>query len=155
MRLVKFLSFSAAHYLENYDGKCANLHGHTWMVQVKIDWDTFYSFAHNVNNGMLVDFSLIKDRIINRFDHTTLNDVIKINPTAENLSAIMCLDLMLSIRFDVNTIIIVRLFESATSYIEINNTQAIYWLDVPIKDAEKSSDKIKILTKFMGEKIWK
>ena len=72
--------FSAAHYVENYEGKCANLHGHTWVVEIVLSGETLV-------NGMLVDFGVAKellDAILP--DHTSLNDRYDFNPTAENLA---------------------------------------------------------------------
>jgi 6-pyruvoyltetrahydropterin/6-carboxytetrahydropterin synthase len=80
--------FSAAHVLCGYPGDCANLHGHTWAVEVKV-------FGHNLNElGMLVDFKDIKKQlaaIVDQFDHSYLNDLpgfdeAGLNPTAENIA---------------------------------------------------------------------
>jgi len=74
--------FSAAHRLiEPYQGKCNQLHGHTWKVEVvmkssKLD-----------NCGMVVDFKEIKN-IVDSFDHRYLNDFIS-QPTAENIAKIL------------------------------------------------------------------
>lgn len=72
--------FDAAHYLPNYKGKCANIHGHTYRVIVEISGIT--------KNGMLVDFTILKKEIksvIDQLDHTLLNAVIKY-PSAENIA---------------------------------------------------------------------
>jgi len=79
-RLTVIRHFDAAHYLENYDGKCANLHGHTWQVEVVLSGDA-------LQNGMLVDFTVVKRRLDALLpDHTSLNDRYDFNPTAENLA---------------------------------------------------------------------
>ena len=79
----KKMEFAAAHRLPNYDGKCANFHGHTWEVEVTISGEI------SEVTGMVVDFSLVKkilEPIIEEhFDHHTLNDTID-NPTAENIA---------------------------------------------------------------------
>ncbi|MBO8167587.1 MAG: 6-carboxytetrahydropterin synthase QueD [Thermoanaerobacteraceae bacterium] len=79
-------SFDAAHLLKNYQGKCANLHGHTWSVEVGVRGDKLNS------QGMLVDFrhlkSLVND-LIKRYDHVYLNEMPEFseqNPTAENIA---------------------------------------------------------------------
>ena len=74
--------FSAAHYLPLYDGKCKNMHGHNWKVEVtvkSIDLPT---------NGMLIDFRELKSMIDPLLpDHEVINDTLKMeNPTAENLA---------------------------------------------------------------------
>jgi len=56
--------FDAAHRLSNYDGKCCQLHGHRWEVEVGL-------WGDNLHNGMLVDFSMVK-RAIDTFDHSTI-----------------------------------------------------------------------------------
>lgn len=70
--------FDSCHKLEDYDGKCANLHGHRWEVEVVIITPT-------LQNGMVVDFGDIK-KVIDRLDHGYLNDLVDFNPTAENIS---------------------------------------------------------------------
>ncbi len=74
-------SFSAAHFLPNYHGKCENLHGHNWKVEVALS-------SSKLENGMVVDFKLLKKwlkEILNSLDHTLINDLIE-NPTAENIA---------------------------------------------------------------------
>jgi 6-pyruvoyltetrahydropterin/6-carboxytetrahydropterin synthase len=79
-------AFSAAHLLKDYPGKCANLHGHNYKVQVTIEGDQLDSL------GMLVEFEIIKKALapwIDKFDHGYLNEIPpfdKTNPTAENLA---------------------------------------------------------------------
>ena len=74
--------FDAAHFLPNYQGKCASLHGHTWYVEVEIlGWvDT--------NTGMVVDLTELKkdvNAIIERLDHGFLNNIFVKVPTCENV----------------------------------------------------------------------
>ena len=76
--------FDAAHKLVGYKGKCAQLHGHTWKVEV-------FVVGEKLNDiGILADFKVLKGRlkeITDRFDHSFLNDFKEIgNPTAENIS---------------------------------------------------------------------
>ncbi len=79
--LEKDITISAAHKLNNYDGKCANLHGHSWQITVYCKGDKLDS------NGILVDFVKIKEAV-NFFDHKSLNELFPsgMNPTAENLA---------------------------------------------------------------------
>lgn len=70
--------FSAAHHLPWHKGKCKNLHGHTWKVEVQISGDLD-------ENGTVVDFIKLKvwlRDIIDQLDHKNLNDIID-NPTCE------------------------------------------------------------------------
>ena len=79
-------SFSSAHQLRGYKGKCENLHGHNWKVEAFIQ-------AKGLNKqGMLLDFTDFKaalHNILMEFDHKLLNDIPyfkKVNPTSENVA---------------------------------------------------------------------
>ena len=80
-------SFSAAHFLRNYKGKCENLHGHNWKVEVTVSKKALDK------TGMAIDFSLLKqktNKIVEQFDHTHLNTIPyfeEINPSSENIAA--------------------------------------------------------------------
>ncbi len=78
--------FSASHFVRGHQGKCKNLHGHTWKVEIVV-------VADGLNEmGMVVDFSDIKGNIkeiLAVLDHSHLNEVPPfdtINPTSENLA---------------------------------------------------------------------
>ncbi len=85
--------FNSAHNLRNYKGKCENLHGHTWKVEVFIKGDKLSS------EGFLCDFIDVKSALKNcldKYDHQYLNELPpfdKINPTAENLAHTLFTDL--------------------------------------------------------------
>ncbi len=78
--------FDAAHFLRGYHGKCEALHGHRFRVVVKI------ASSKLDDIGIAYDFVELKQHlgaILDRFDHTCLNDVPpfdKINPSSENLA---------------------------------------------------------------------
>jgi len=83
MRVGINAKFDAAHYLPGYEGKCVNMHGHTWHVEVEIAGPVDHS------TGMVIDFVKLKEAVnetIERLDHKLLNDII-INPTCENVAA--------------------------------------------------------------------
>lgn len=70
--------FSAAHKLYNYEGNCANLHGHTWNVEV------IFQVPSDVD--MVYDFRDLKDAVDDVLpDHKYLNECYDFNPTAENI----------------------------------------------------------------------
>lgn len=77
----KKLEISAAHRLNlSYESKCSSLHGHNWIIIIECR-------ARELNaDGMVVDFSHIKSLIKDALDHSVLNDVLPVNPTAENLA---------------------------------------------------------------------
>jgi len=78
--------FSSAHKLRNYPGKCENLHGHNWKVEVEIGRDELD------NTGMVMDFSELRKilkEILVKIDHKILNEIKpydNINPTSENIA---------------------------------------------------------------------
>ena len=66
-------TFDSAHFLRGYNGKCANLHGHTWRVEVTVGSDTLT--ASGEQRGMVIDFADVKKAVRNladRFDHTLI-----------------------------------------------------------------------------------
>lgn len=77
----KRFEISAAHRLDlNYESKCTNIHGHNWIITVECR-------AKELNeNGMVTDFTLIKNLVMERLDHSFINEVIDTNPTAENIA---------------------------------------------------------------------
>jgi 6-pyruvoyltetrahydropterin/6-carboxytetrahydropterin synthase len=82
MFVTKGFTFDAAHALTRYYGKCENLHGHTYRLEVTVEGPVH-------KNGMVVDFVLLK-RIVKRvvlskLDHQNLNDHFE-NPSAENIA---------------------------------------------------------------------
>ena len=83
--VTKQLEISAAHRLElNYPSKCTSLHGHNWIV-------TVHCRAEELNaNGMVTDFTHIKQLVSERLDHRCLNDTLPFNPTAENIARWIC-----------------------------------------------------------------
>ncbi len=79
-------SFSAAHLLADIGGKCEELHGHNFKVEITVA-------AEKLNNiGILVDFRFLKkvlEEILEEIDHKHLNNLTAfagINPTAENIA---------------------------------------------------------------------
>lgn len=79
----KEFTFDSAHHLHCYEGKCKNLHGHTYKLQVMMRGRVDY-------RGIMIDFSDIKriayERVIHPLDHKYLNEVLPpMNTTAENM----------------------------------------------------------------------
>lgn len=77
----KTIEISASHKLNlSYESKCENLHGHNWII-------TIYLKSKKLNqDGMVMDFTHIKDKIKNKLDHKNLNEVLNFNTTAENIA---------------------------------------------------------------------
>jgi 6-pyruvoyltetrahydropterin/6-carboxytetrahydropterin synthase len=82
-------SFSAAHHLRGYAGKCANNHGHNFRTRVTVTGEELDEV------GMLIDFGLLKGwlrEMCERYDHASLNEIAPfdlINPTTENLARVI------------------------------------------------------------------
>lgn len=83
--VIKRMEVSASHFLSlSYRSKCENLHGHNWII-------TVYCRSEELNeDGMVVDFSHIKEVVMGQLDHKNLNDVLSCNPTAENIAYWIC-----------------------------------------------------------------
>jgi 6-pyruvoyltetrahydropterin/6-carboxytetrahydropterin synthase len=88
--------FSSAHNLRGYKGKCEELHGHNWKVEVVA------ASPELDKTGMVLDFKYLKKKLNNvleKLDHKYLNKISyfsaaggsasggkKVNPTSENIA---------------------------------------------------------------------
>ncbi|MEO5789435.1 MAG: 6-pyruvoyl trahydropterin synthase family protein [Gelidibacter sp.] len=75
IRITKQFSFETGHALYGYDGKCKNVHGHSYKLSVTV-FGTPISDTSNVKYGMVIDFSdlkkIVKSEIVDVFDHATV-----------------------------------------------------------------------------------
>ena len=101
-------SFDSAHFLANYVGKCGNIHGHRWKVEIEVQSETLIESGQL--EGMVVDFGDLKKHVkelVDFYDHAliiqegtmrkqTLNCIkedgfkiieVSFRPTAENFAA--------------------------------------------------------------------
>ena len=58
IRITKIFTFETAHVLYNYDGKCKNMHGHSYKLFVTVKGIPINDLDHP-KNGMVVDFTQI------------------------------------------------------------------------------------------------
>jgi len=76
-------SFHAAHTLPWHPGKCARPHGHSYLLEVRVDGELD-------EHGIIMDFddlaAAVTGSVLDRLDHTDLNDLFE-SPTAENIAA--------------------------------------------------------------------
>lgn len=100
-------AFDSAHFLSGYDGKCKNIHGHRWVIEVRIKGNQLKQSGNE--KGMLVDFGSLKKNVrelADSFDHALIYEngslkpstiealnsenfrIIRVNfrPTAENFA---------------------------------------------------------------------
>ncbi len=75
IRITKLFSFETGHALFGYDGKCRNVHGHSYKLSVTVI-GTPISDTSNVKYGMVIDFGdlkkIVKEEIVDVFDHATV-----------------------------------------------------------------------------------
>ena len=75
IRITKQFSFETGHALYGYDGKCKNVHGHSYRLDVTVIGKPI-SDNSNVKFGMVIDFSdlkkIVKEEIVDVFDHATV-----------------------------------------------------------------------------------
>ncbi len=75
IRITKQFSFETGHALYGYDGKCKNVHGHSYKLSVTVFGEPITDNNH-VKFGMVIDFGdlkkIVKEEIVNVFDHATV-----------------------------------------------------------------------------------
>ena len=82
-------SFSSAHFLRNYRGKCENVHGHNWKVELEVIGERLDE------TGLLIDFKVLKGilrDVLGVLDHRLLNEIPPFdtcNPSSENIAKVI------------------------------------------------------------------
>ena len=75
IRITKQFNFETGHALYGYDGKCKNVHGHSYKLSVTVSGSPITDNS-NVKFGMVIDFSdlkkIVKEEIVDIFDHATV-----------------------------------------------------------------------------------
>lgn len=75
-------AFDSAHFLSGYDGKCKNIHGHRWVIEVRIQGHQLQ--PSGTEKGMLVDFGELKKevrKLADDFDHTLIYEKGSLKPS--------------------------------------------------------------------------
>ncbi len=108
--------FDAAHFLRQYGGRCENLHGHRYEVEVSLE-------AEQLNStGLVFDFTELKarlDELLAGYDHHCLNDIPPFdnaNPSAENLARRFFLDL--KEHFRIKAVTVWESEDASATYVE-------------------------------------
>jgi 6-pyruvoyltetrahydropterin/6-carboxytetrahydropterin synthase len=108
-------TFSAAHRLRNYQGKCEHLHGHNYRVHVTV------RAVSLGEDGMVVDFGDLKkatNLVLERLDHSYINEIKpfdRIEPSAENIAAFLFEEIGRQLNDKSETVHSVSVWESDTS----------------------------------------
>ena len=75
IRITKQFNFETGHALYGYDGKCRNVHGHSYKLSVTVIGSPITDTNH-VKLGMVIDFGdlkkIVKEEIVSKFDHATV-----------------------------------------------------------------------------------
>ncbi len=75
IRITKQFSFETGHALYGYDGKCKNVHGHSYKLSVTVVGKPITD-RNNPKFGMVIDFTdlkkIVKEEIVDQFDHATV-----------------------------------------------------------------------------------
>ncbi len=82
INITKVFNFDCAHHLNNYNGKCKNIHGHTYRLEITVKGAV-------KENGLVIDFhdldDIVKINVLDYIDHRYLNELFEFNPTCELL----------------------------------------------------------------------
>lgn len=125
--ISKEFTFDAAHHLHDYEGKCKNLHGHTYRVVLGLS-------GYTDERGLLIDFGDIKEiwkqKIEIHLDHRYLNETLPpMNTTAENIVVWIyekLTEALLDEGYNGVRVEFIRLYETPTSYAEARRE----WMEV-------------------------
>ncbi|MFN3411404.1 MAG: 6-carboxytetrahydropterin synthase QueD [Exilispira sp.] len=119
-RVVINDNFSSAHFLRNYKGKCENLHGHNYKIEI-------FVLSENLNNDeMVIDFTelkkIVKD-ILQDIDHKLINEIDffkQNNPTSENIAFYLFNEINKRLKEGFKNLILekVRVWETERQYAE-------------------------------------
>jgi 6-pyruvoyltetrahydropterin/6-carboxytetrahydropterin synthase len=75
IRITKEFTFETGHALYGHDGKCKNIHGHSYKLSVTVLGNPVLD-SNDPKFGMIMDFSdlkkIVKEEIVDRFDHATI-----------------------------------------------------------------------------------
>ena len=124
----KEFTFDAAHHLHDYEGKCKNLHGHTYRAVLGLS-------GYTDERGLMIDFGDIKEiwkqKIEIYLDHRYLNETLPpMNTTAENIVVWIYEKLAKALlekpQYNGARVEFIRLYETPTSYAEARRE----WMEV-------------------------
>lgn len=113
--VCRSFEFDAAHWLPEYDGKCCNLHGHRWRLEVEVEGPI------SDQTNMVIDFGNLKEqvnkKVIDILDHQCVNDFVSY-PTAERMIEYIKDKVKFWHPYKVSRL---RLYETPDSFCELKN----------------------------------
>lgn len=116
MKVTKIFTFDSAHNLVNYNGKCENLHGHTYRLEVTVE-------GKPDSDGIVIDFvklkKIVDECVIEKLDHKYLNECLGFNTTCENMAVWIWNELESKLKSDAYHLYKIKLWETPTSFAEI------------------------------------
>lgn len=122
IKTTKSFTFDAAHFLPNHKGKCANMHGHTYSLEVTVVRNNGTLGIGGSDEGMVIDFAdlkaIVKTEVIDKMDHKVLNDVLPFRTTVENMVAHIFEVLTDKLQSCGITVDRIKLWETPDSYAE-------------------------------------
>lgn len=123
--LTKTVQFEAAHCLPGHRGKCAQLHGHSYRLEVSLRGSLKQEPGAS-DDGMVMDLQdlseIIHCTVLARLDHRYLNEVMEERTTAENV-AHWIWDALLAGGLPENLLYRVKLWETATGWVEVTRAE--------------------------------
>ena len=121
--VTKIFKFDAAHFLPEHKGKCADIHGHTYRLEVTVARTEGDVVASGSSAGMGLDFGDLKEivqrEIIEKVDHKMLNDVLPFRKTAENMVVYFYEVLEQQLALLGVEVLKLKVWETQTSYAEV------------------------------------
>ena len=135
IRVTKIFEFEAAHALDCHDGKCSNIHGHSYKLHVTVVGKPNRSKG-DPKDGMVIDFSdikqIVKSMVVGPFDHALVLEkdspylteslrkrqkliLYDLQPTAENMIIDMVERIQQKMPADIK-LHSVKLYETASSF---------------------------------------
>jgi len=127
LSVTKRFRFEAAHQLPKYKGACSRLHGHSYVLEVTVGLRSKVDAIGEAldTQGMVMDFadlkSVVNRAIINRIDHTFLNESL---PIADTTAEAMLYYFAERLRRNIDNVVVylkrLKLYETEDNYAEWN-----------------------------------
>ncbi len=112
--ITKIFTFDSAHKLNDYNGPCARIHGHTYKLEVTV--------SGPLAPDMVIDFydmkKIVEATVLTTIDHQYLNEIVPFNPSVENM-VVWIADLLEPAFENPVKLQKIRLWENQSAYAEV------------------------------------